>query len=373
MKRTFRRLLAICLVMMLAFAMSAPAFAITGAPVKLTKRVLVPVGMVPPATTYQFLVEPKDVDNSTTPLSPTLNYNNSGDNYVTITYDGSEAKGSNTINGYNYYDLEIADLFKDTTFPHAGVFNYEVTEIDSGATFPDGTLTYSQAVYEIKVNVKNDGSGGLEVDSAAIRQTTDDAGDPNNSGTKTDLLFVNTYDSATTFTVSKEVAGNFADLTKEFTYTINFAGTSDPTIDALYTKADGSTSSITIDTITGVFTLKTGESLTFNSLTTAITYDLTESAAPGYAATVVVNGTETESGATGDAVVIGKGAPGNPVLANPIAIVSGTNTAEWTNTFNDNVDTGVIMNVLPFIILIVVAVGGFAGYLAMRRRKLNHR
>ena len=114
--------------------------------------------------------------------------------------------------------------------------------------------------------------------------------------------------------------------------------------------------------------------MTFNSLTTAVTYDLTESGSKGYTASVLVNGTEGETGSLNDPLAIGTGTTTNPALSSAIAIVSGTNTAAWTNTYDDaSVNTGVIMNVLPYIILIVVAVGGFAGYLAMRRRKLNHR
>lgn len=45
------------------------------------------------------------------------------------------------------------------------------------------------------------------------------------------------------------------------------------------------------------------------------------------------------------------------------------NYTKVVNTYNDNPITGIVENNLPFILMIGVAVIGFAAYLAVRRRR----
>lgn len=374
MKKTFRKLLAICLVMMLAFAVALPASA-ANVPAPLTKRVMVAGGLTPPAMSYIFEFTPELLQDSTTELSPDLNNgtaNTADDNLISIAYTGSESI-SGTSGGYNYYDKTEADVLANTVFPHAGVYHYTVVE-NGTITPPSGTITYSLAKYDLAVYVKNAGTG-LEISEVVFTRIEDDKGIAD--GTKQPMLFTNTYTSDTILVVSNELVGNYADLTKDFTYTIDIAGALTATVDARYTKADGSSVMVTVDASMGTFTLKHGESLTFESLPTGAFYTLTQTGEAGYTpkatiTTAAISG-EVETGAAGATIAVGVAGATNSLLKTPIYLQTGTNTAEWENSYDDSVNTGVIMNVLPFIILIVVAVGGFVGYLAMRRRKLNHR
>lgn len=374
MKKTFRRLLAICLVLMLAFAMSAPAFAIN-ATAPLTKRLLVPGGLTPPTGNFEFVFTPVSVQNSST-IPPNINNDLTPAEYnkLTVSYDGTETSAV-TSGGYYVYDKIIPNVLQDTTFPHAGIYTYTVKETAGTITPSGGTVTYSQAEYTMVVYVKNDGSGGLEVSDFVVTQDKDDTG--TTTGTKTAAMFTNTYNSDTTLTITKAVAGNFADQTKDFTYTINITGALGSTVAARHVAADGTSTLQTINVSLGTFTLKHGEKMIFESLPIGATYDLTETGAPGYSVkATVTSGTlsgEIETGLAGAAVAVGLPTATNTALQNAIAITSGANSTDWENSFSNNVATGVLMNILPFIILIIVAIGGFAGYVVMRRRKLNHR
>ena len=192
------------------------------------------------------------------------------------------------------------------------------------------------------------------------------------------MVFVNTYNSDTTLTITKEVAGNFADQDKDFTYTINITGASGGTVDARHIAADGTSTIRTINVASGIFTLQHGEKIIFESLPINATYNLTETEELGYTATATVqNGSGligVEIGlAANVAVSVGNGNATTAALQSAIAITSGSNIAAWINTYDTITPTGVLMNVLPFIILILVAIGGFAGFIVMKRRKPNHR
>lgn len=377
MKKTFRRLLAICLVLMLAFAVGISATAATPntTTAELTKQFLVPGGMKPAAGDFTFEFTPVSVKDSATP-PPNINNDSApaDHNILKVSYDGNETSSVQS-NGYYLYEKKISNILANTTFPHAGIYTYEVEETDATITPLNGTITYSLATYTMVVYVQN-GASGIEVSNFVVTRDTDDKGAA--VGSKEDMVFINTYNSDTTLTITNGVTGNFADLTKEFTYTINITGASGTTVAARHFDAQGNSTMIPTLAVTGgIFTLKHGEKLVIDALPTTATYDLTQSLAAGYTPGVKVtndtlNGV-TGSAATGASLSIGNSsAPAG--LTNPIAISQGTNNmAEWSNVFANNVVTGVFMDILPFIILVVVAIGGFAGYLAMRRRKLNHR
>lgn len=378
MKQSIKKLLALTLIMIVAVSMAVTtplsAGAITGT-AEIVKEVKVPGGVTMPTGSYEFVFTPITVKNSTTLLPPNVNNDTTNDNKIVLTFDGTETPV--VAGGYNVYTRNNTAIFADTTFPHAGIYVYEVEETASTlTTVPAGyTMTYSQAKYSVEVYVENDGSGGLNISNFVVTEVNNQAGTP--TGVKPlKMVFENTYSSDTQLAVSKQVKGNFADQTKDFTYTINIAGALTPSVDARHIDATGASTMISIPAAGGTFTLKHDESIIFESLPVGATYVLTESGESGYTASAkVADGggvtLGTETGAAGAAVTVG-GAPAT-TLNTPIALVNGTNTADWENAFSDTVATGVLMNMLPFIVLIIVAVGGFVGFVVMRRRKLNQR
>ncbi|MBM6774486.1 Spy0128 family protein [Olsenella profusa] len=102
-------------------------------------------------------------------------------------------------------DDETADYtkaFGDITFTQPGEYRYAVTEVSDGIQTIPG-IDYSAARYRVVVNVSDNGTGNLVVDSVTIEQRLDDEGHTPQSQPTIDnntMVFTNNYnlDAATT-------------------------------------------------------------------------------------------------------------------------------------------------------------------------------
>lgn len=103
--------------------------------------------------------------------------------------------------------------------------------------------------------------------------------------------------------------------------------------------------SITVDTATD-FYLKNGETLSFTNVPYGVTYTVTE-ANEGY--TTTVNGTD---GTTANGTIGGK-----------------TTNVAYINTKNGEVDTGVVLNNMPYILVLAVLAAGVAVFIIRKRRE----
>lgn len=154
-------------------------------------------------------------------------------------------------------------------------------------------------------------------------------------------------------TISKTVTGKLGDTNKAFTFTI--------------TKADGTAANITNTNIeiseadrakvewkgNGQFTLKDGASITFKNLPSG-EYKIVEDDYTGekYETSYVVGSGDPQSGR--EATVT----------------MSGTNmTLAFTNHCNLKPDTGVLLDTLPYIVILAVVVGGVALLMLRKHRK----
>lgn len=154
-------------------------------------------------------------------------------------------------------------------------------------------------------------------------------------------------------TVSKTVTGKLGDTNKAFTFTI--------------TKADGTAANITNTNIeiseadrakvewkgNGQFTLKDGASITFKNLPSG-EYKIVEDDYTGekYETSYVVDSGDSQSGR--EAAVT----------------MSGTNmTLAFTNHCKLLPDTGVLLDTLPYIVILAVVAGGVALLMLRKRRK----
>lgn len=252
----------------------------------------------------------------------------------------------------------VADIFSGVTFPHAGVYTYTVKETAGATSVENGTVTYDGSVYTVRVYVKNTENGGLAIDQITAAKS----GAAGTEEKQDAIKFVNKFEKTTSLTVAKHTEGALADKTKAFTFKVTF------TKPATY---DGSTFVSGNDTYTFgreyTFTLADGGQKVFSNLPAGTRYVVTEvEAADGYApsVTVVENGTQTVTNKTAaDADSLATAETGKTNLAG-----EGTNTVTFTNTYKDVPITGIIMNNLPFVILILAAAAGLVGYLVIRRR-----
>jgi hypothetical protein len=119
--------------------------------------------------------------------------------------------------------------------------------------------------------------------------------------------------------------------------------------------------------------LKHGQKLVFIDLPIGTSFRVNEAAAPGYtpAVALLVNGASayTASGTLNTALSTDD--PGAPATLRLIGLSA--NSAAYTNTNDTVAPTGIDLNTIPYIGLIVLALGALTAYVMVRsRRRKSH-
>jgi len=290
------------------------------------------------------------------------------------------------------------------TFTEAGKYSYTVKE-DAQAT-PAVTKTdyeeliMSKAEYRMDVYVQETTSG-LEINKIIVNILKDDKGEEFEEGTgisgKVDIgdsdqngfKFVNTYvqeagtgerpdptnpdpDYTTngSLNVFKKVVKNVnsEDATapnsnEEFDFTAEFtfpAGTDQKTLGGV--KANGTVIDLT-DGKTHTFKLKDKENMKFTELPVGTTIKVTEAAKANYkgSAVVTLNGVETS---------IAAGKYNEALIANG-KLGQKKNIVDVTNRFNNVPTTGIIMNTLPYVLMVALCAVALFGFVAFKRKKVQ--
>lgn len=311
--------------------------------VPITKEFEMADGLKTPAATFTFTA------TSTTEGAPT----------ATIA-DVSFTEGqAGTLKGEKYV-LEGKTAISFTgTWPHAGEYVYTVTESKEN---PISNVTYDNTSYRLRVYVIN-GTNGLEIETITAE----------GANGKTDkILFTNTYaKNDATLTIEKKTTGKYANKTKKFNFEITF--TKSPMSDK--TTFTGNIGSEPVECTAGIaksFTLADREQLVFSNLPVGTTYVVKELAASdGYtpSVTVLENKTTTVNNRIaaqeGDALdTLKEGEKKNLVGENE-------NKVTFTNTYKDVAVTGIVMNNLPFILLVAVAIVAFVSLAVIKRRRTS--
>ena len=282
----------------------------------------------------------------------------------------------------------------EVSFPEwtdAGKYEYTVTETGATPTIEGDhqKMIMSQAEYTMDVYVIN-GDNGLEISNIIVNKTKDDKGtaatgkvDFSNSDKNT-FNFTNTYvQEAGTGTdpinpdpnyktygsldVSKIIKTDAADTpatNKEFEFTATFAfptGTDATTLGAKATIEDSTT------TITGAshtFKLKHNQNVKFTGLPVGTKISVTESATPNYkgSAESVFNGVsqgKIEAGKYNQAITVTN------------TLGQKKNTVDVTNIYNFVPTTGIIMNNLPYVLMIALWGAALMAFVAFKRRSLQ--
>lgn len=237
--------------------------------------------------------------------------------------------GAATVNGATG-DITVAL----PAYDHVGVYTYILKEIDDNKT---AGVTYYGNEIKLVVTVINNGNGKLRI--ATVH--TESAGE-----TKSDK-FTNTY-SAGTLNVSKTVEGNLGDKGKYFEFKVTLTGETDKNYGESYAVSGGSNASNPTSIKIGeetTFLLKNGDTISIENLPYHVSYTVTETAADGY--TTTVNGTA-----------------GNTITSE---ISAAAQTASFTNTRVGEIDMGVSMDSLPYILMLVV-VGAAVVVIATRKK-----
>lgn len=337
MKKT-KKLLACLIAAATMFTMGSTAFAAdTGnkvqAPVdgkvKFTKEYKLIGEGESPAETFNFTIENTEVtdaaegvnkDNMPRPTAGSVSYDKKG-----ATTDG------------NKKTVDVA-LPKYTS---VGVYTYTINETTGNTAGVD----YDTVPVTMKVTVINGATEGtFKVESVSFTKN-------GNKLAKDEAAFNNTY-TANKLEVSKTVTGNLGDKSKYFNFTITLAGKDDKTTYNAngYTVSGGSYAENPTSIKVGeskTFKLKHDDTITIGNLPKDVTYTVTETAVDGY--TTKVNGTDGNK-ATGKTT-------------------SDKATQAFVNNKGSEIDTGVNLTTLPYILVFagVIVIAG-AAFITRRRK-----
>ena len=241
-------------------------------------------------------------------------------------------------------DAGDTDMTKTLTitlppYTSVGIYTYTITQTAGDKA----GVSYWASDIRLVVTVVQDTNGLLRV--AAVHTE-------GSEGEKSDDI-TNTY-SAGSLAVTKTVTGNMGDRSKYFAINVTLTGEADKTYAASYTvtggtkltdgTTDAATESISVDGLSHTFYLKHGETFTIHNLPYGVTYEVTEDNYTG-------DGYTTTHAFSDDAKKIN----------------SASDTVTVTNNKQATVDTGIVLDSLPYILLLVISLTGAVVFIVKRR------
>lgn len=292
------------------------------------------------------------------------------------------------------------------TFPEyneAGKYSYKVTETGNSLNLDDKgekeKMLMSKAEYLMDVYVSNTTAGGYEISNIIVNKIKNDQGTAEESPVKVDIgdgknngfKFENTYvkeagtDPSKPGTDPDEDYGNFGSLnvskkveknvttgdttqpaindTFSFTAEFNFpAGTDENTLGGV--NANGTKITLTNGT-THTFTLTDGANMKFTKLPVGTKITVTETAKANYkgSAVVTLNGTQEST--------VAATKYNEKITVSAKKLGQKKNTVDVTNRFNNVPTTGIIMNTLPYVLMVALCAVALFGFVAFKRKKVQ--
>lgn len=274
----------------------------------------------------------------------------------------------------------------------AGKYEYTVTETGATPKITDvkhQKMIMSKAEYTMDVYVSN-GDTGLKISNIIVNKKKDDKGtaatgkvdisdtDKNGfnftntyvqeAGTGTDPINPDpTYNEDGSLNVTKAVVANggTVDATKEFDFTATFdfpTGTDANTLGGVK-DADGHVISIDKNG-TYTFKLTANKNMKFTGVPVGTKINVTESATPNYkgSAKSVFNG-QAQTDVVADKY--------NEAITVENTLGQKQNKVDVTNTYNYVPTTGIIMNTLPYVLMIALCGAALMAFVAFKRRRLQ--
>ena len=367
---------------LLASVATVPAFAVgepgeteeqaytytAGEKFTITKNLKVPANVMTPDATFTFNVDPDDPTEGQTiggvevtrgkVNGVAMDENGGADfNPGTTAPAGTESrvetgKASFTVN---------LDAF-DTP----GIYKYTVSEI----TTPNYEgVTYTQETKDLYVFIEyvtdedgdyvdsdKDGNTDLKVAYTMLVKADQDASTQGNKDDKFENDYGVTTDTLHDLTVTKNITGNAANLSDTFTFKITVTDADVST--EKYVAIFGDDTVVMTSGTEQSFTLGNDDSVTIYGLSAGDTYKIVEDygAHKNYTTSATVNGSAVTLTGNDDKTTY----EDNDGIGNAdVAVV-------YTNDKSYSTPTGIVMNVAPYALLVVVAVAGCFVFLRKR-------
>lgn len=243
-------------------------------------------------------------------------------------------------------------------YEKVGIYTYQVKEVDGGTL----GMTYDDTTYTLQVRVANKMlDGKIDPSGDKVCYVTMKAGGTKESSVK------NTYNSSN-LTISKNVEGNMGDRSNgtKFNFKVTLTVPDGKTLNSTITGTNNAdvvwNEGKTVGTVT--FQLSHGESFTLMNLPYDIEYTVDEM---NGTTTVLnqgdkINDTYQVSYDNHKAGTIGTG-------EGKIAPTEGVISTTVTNTWGAEIDTGVILDNAPYILMLAVVAGGAMTLVIKKRRE----
>lgn len=318
----------------------------------------------------------------------------------TFSFEAKQVGGNTenvTIPNISFTDSETGTTTRraKVSFPEwkdAGKYEYIVTETGATPEIKDvkhQKMIMSQAEYTMDVYVSN-GDTGLNISNIIVNKTKDDKGtaatgkvDISNTD-KNGFKFTNTYvqeagtgidptnpdptyakDGSLNVTKAIEANGGTVDTSKMFDFTAKFTfptGTDANTLGGVK-DADGHVISIDKNG-TYTFKLTANKNMKFTGVPVGTKINVTESATPNYkgSAKSVFNG-QAQADVVADKY--------NEAITVENTLGQKQNKVDVTNTYNYVPTTGIIMNTLPYVLMIALCGAALMAFVAFKRRRLQ--
>lgn len=352
LKKTIRRLGALAMVLAMAvsvFAVNASAegsteevVPATNATVSFTKTIDVTAaeGANTPAGTYKFTIVPGSAV-SATDTTPEIKAGVAGATIDDVVFRYGDAT-SKTVNVN----------FDHVSFPTAGIYRYIITEVSSSNI---DVVIDENATRYLDVYVVNNGSSReikWSILTSTLKNPTKNSDGQWDYGTanKSDG-FTNKY---TTYTLNlkKMIAGEMANMTETFKFTIYFNGTAGASFtydNHTITLDENGSATLTIPALghEGTAVIK--------GIPSTVKYTITETVKENEGYTT----TYTQTDVTGKQ---------DGVTTTEKVMDKKDNSVEFTNTKDASTPTGVIMTIAPYALMVVLA-GAFAVVFLTRRNR----
>ena len=362
----------------------------TSAKVSINKVLNIAEGITTPEATFTFTFTPKTGTSSNGAPYETIDYTNGQITDKNVSYSGTDVLAT----GQTSIKKDTGDIFREVNYTHAGEYVYTVAEkqnvgwkvIQKNGS-PIDFMTYDNRNYEMHVIVKNKTTGGTYISSVYFKQVTPSVNGkvkPSESGTtyKYDL-FTNIYrknagkitdpnepnpnkpnvskvdPNAKSLVIKKVVSGATADKSKDFTFKLTFTKASTETSQSITGKI-GETSKTFVYGQETTITLRHDQSLVFDTIPAGTRYKLVETGSQGYTASAAYK----ENGASKNQA----GTVSTNFTQDSILVGEKPNDNTITNSLPDVTPTGLLIDNLPFILMIGLGLAGFV-VLSKKRRQ----
>lgn len=369
---------------------TAKATGETSAKVSINKVLNIAEGITTPEATFTFTFTPKTGTSSNGAPYETIDSTNGQITDKNVSYSGTDVLAT----GQTSIKKDTGDIFREVNYTHAGEYVYTVAEkqnvgwkvIQKNGS-PIDFMTYDNRNYEMHVIVKNKTTGGTYISSVYFKQVTPSVNGkvkPSESGTtyKYDL-FTNIYrknagkitdpnepnpnkpnvskvdPNAKSLVIKKVVSGATADKSKDFTFKLTFTKASTETSQSITGKI-GETSKTFVYGQETTITLRHDQSLVFDTIPAGTRYKLVETGSQGYTASAAYK----ENGASKNQA----GTVSTNFTQDSILVGEKPNDNTITNSLPDVTPTGLLIDNLPFILMIGLGLAGFV-VLSKKRRQ----